>query len=318
MRSTIEWHCQDQELNPFKRWNPVRPFIQWRNGRIMDRYISRELDKRYEAWKSSKPSTKAKSIMDMTIAAYMSERKSCNKLDAEFKKWATVQIRLFLFAGHDSTAATIVYSLYMLSKHPEAAAKVRAELDQVFGEGADSAARVLKERPQEINKLPYMTAVIKETLRLFPPAAGMRGGLPGVFLRDSNGNKYPTEDLNIWIVHSAIQRHADYWPEPHKFLPDRWLVEPGHPLYPPKGGWRAFEYGPRNCIGQTLVMLDVKITLAMTVREFDIRDQYEEWDRLHPSSGIKTVFGERAYQVPLGAAHPVHGFPCKVTLRGAN
>ena len=68
-------------------------------------------------------------------------------------------------------------------------------------------------------------------------------------------------------------------------------------------------------MGQTLAMLDIKITLAMTVREFDVRDMYEEWDRRYPSKGIKEVFGERAYQVPQGAAHPVDGFPCKVSMR---
>ncbi|KAL7776975.1 hypothetical protein CFE70_007395 [Pyrenophora teres f. teres 0-1] len=315
MRSSIEWHCQDEEMNPFKRWNPMRPLIEWHNGKTMDRYINAELDKRYEDWRTNEPATRAKSVMDIAIAAYMGERKASEKLDAQFKKWATTQIRLFLFAGHDSTAATIVYSFHMLSKHPEALAKIRAEHDEVFGEDIDSVVEILKKHPEQVNKLPYTTAVIKETLRLFPPASGMRGGRPGVFLQDKNGTRYPTEGLNIWVVHGAIQRNPNYWPEPHHFIPERWLVEPGHPLYPPKGGWRPFEFGPRNCLGQTLAMLDIKITLAMTVREFDVKDQYDEWDRLHPSSGIKTVFGERAYQVPQGAAHPVHGFPCKVTSR---
>ncbi|KAF1839160.1 cytochrome P450 71B25 [Decorospora gaudefroyi] len=315
MRSSIQWHCQDEELNPFVRWNPMRPLVEWYNGRTMDRYVFAELDKRYEDWKNNEPATRAKSVMDIAIAAYMGERKASPKLDAEFKKWASAQIRLFLFAGHDSTAATIVYSLHMLSKHPEALEKIRAEHDDVFGGDVDSAAQVLKEHPEYINKLPYTTAVIKETLRLFAPASGMRGGKPGVFLRDKNGNKFPTEGIYIWIVHGAIQRNPEYWPEPHSFLPERWLVEPGHPLYPPKGGWRPFEYGPRNCLGQTLAMLDIKLTLAMIVREFDVQDQYAEWDRLHPSSGVKTVFGERAYQVAQGAAHPVHGFPCKVFSR---
>ncbi|KAJ4982701.1 AflN/verA/monooxygenase [Stagonosporopsis vannaccii] len=315
MRSSIDWHCQDEELNPFKRWNPMRPLVEWRNGRIMDQYINTELDKRYEEWKSDKIASHSKSVMDIAIASYMSERKASAKLDADFKAWATAQIRLFLFAGHDSTAATIVYALYMLSKHPEALAKTRAEHDEVFGGAADSAAQVLNDNHNQINRLSYTTAVIKETMRLFPPASGMRGGLPGVVLRDKNGNAFPTEGLNLWIVHGAIQRNPEYWPEPHSFLPDRWLVEPGHALYPPKGGWRPFEFGPRNCIGQSMSMLDLKIALAMTVREFDFSDQYAEWDRLHPSSGLKTVFGERAYQVPQGAAHPVHGFPCKVSRR---
>ncbi|KAJ4336442.1 hypothetical protein N0V95_008617 [Ascochyta clinopodiicola] len=315
MRSSIEWHCQDEELNPFKRWNPMRPLVQWRNSRIMNNYINSVLDRRYEEWRNDKVTGHANSVMDIAMEAYMSERKAAMKLDAEFKGWACAQTRLFLFAGHDSTAATIVYALHMLSKHSEALAKIRAEHDEVFGQGVDSATQVLKDRPNEVNRLPYTNAVIKETMRLFPPASGMRGGIPGVVLRGKSGNEFPTEGLSIWIVHGAIQRNPDYWPEPHSFLPERWLVEPGHVLYPPKGGWRPFEFGPRNCIGQNLSMLALKITLAMTVREFDISDQYLEYDRLHPSSGPRTVFGERAYQVPQGAAHPVHGFPCRVTRR---
>ncbi|KAF2642012.1 cytochrome P450 [Massarina eburnea CBS 473.64] len=314
LRSSLEWHFQEEEMNPFKRWNPIRPIVEWNNGRIMNRYINFELEKRYKAWKSNNH-TLTKSVMDIAIETYMKERKTSDKLDSRFKTWATTQIRLFLFAGHDSTAAAIVYSLHMLFKHPKTLAKIRAEHDNVLGGDLDSAAQVLKQHPHYINQLPYTTAVIKETLRLFPPASGMRGGLPGVFLQDKNGHKFPTENLSLWIVHSAIQRNPNYWPDPHSFLPERWLVEPGHPLHPPKGGWRPFEYGPRNCVGQTLAMLDIKVTLAMMVREFDVKDQYDEWDRMHPTTGIKTVYGERAYQVPQGAAHPVHGFPCKVSFR---
>ncbi|KAH8701392.1 cytochrome P450 71B25 [Phaeosphaeriaceae sp. PMI808] len=315
LRSSIDWHCQDEELNPFVRWNPMRPIIEWHNGRKMNRYINAELDKRYDEWKQAKPTTRAKSVMDITIAEYMNKREAAEKLDQQFKSWASAQIRLFLFAGHDSTAATIVYSLYLLSKRPDALAKIRAEHDQVLGHDISRAAQTLRERPQLVNQLSYTNAVAKETLRLFAPASGMRGGLPNVYFRDKYGNKFPTENLSIWILHSAIQRNPDYWPDPHSFIPERWLVEPGHELYPPKGGWRPFEHGPRNCVGQTLAMLDVKITLAMVVREFDIKDMYEEFDQLHPRKGVKTVWGERAYQVPLGAAHPVDGFPCRVFLR---
>jgi hypothetical protein len=83
---------------------------------------------------------------------------------------------------------------------------------------------------------------------------------------------------------------------------------------PPRGGWRLFEYRAGNCVGQTLAMLDIKVTLALTVREFDFKNEYEERGRMHSFSGIKNVYSERAYRVPQGAAHPVDGFPCKVTF----
>ncbi|KAH8428088.1 cytochrome P450 [Aspergillus melleus] len=315
MRSSVEWHCQDEEMNPFIRWNPMRPLMQWYNGQTMNRYIGIELDKRYEVWRQRDSSTRANSIIDIVLAEFMSTRTAGDKLDPDFKKWATIQIRTFLFAGHDSTAATIVYSIYLLSKHPEILAKVRSEHDEVFGSDITAAAGLLKQHPELINRLPYTLAVIKETLRLFPAASALREGQPGVYLQDKNGTKYPTEDLCIWIIHTGLQRNPNYWPDPHAFKPERWLVGPEHPLYPPKGAWRPFEFGPRDCIGQPLALLDVKITLVLTLREFDFQDRYAEWDRQHPRPGPKTVFGERAYQIPLGGSHPADGLPCRVTFR---
>ncbi|KAE8141616.1 cytochrome P450 [Aspergillus pseudotamarii] len=298
LRSQVEWHCQDEEMNPFIRWNPMRPIMQWHNGRTMSRYIGLELDKRYEDWRQQKPSARANSIIDIVLAEYMSTRPAGTTLDPEFKAWATIQLRTFLFAGHDSTAATTVYSLYLLSKHPNILSKVRREHDAVFGSDISAATGILKQHPELINRLPYTLAVIKETLRLFPAASALREGQPGVYLQDKHGTKYPTEGLCIWVIHGGIQRNPNYWPEPHAFKPDRWLVGPDHPLYPPKGAWRPFEQGPRDCIGQALALLDIKITLVLTLREFDFQDQYAEWDRQHPRSGPKTVFGERAYQIP--------------------
>jgi hypothetical protein len=62
-------------------------------------------------------------------------------------------------------------------------------------------------------------------------------------------------------------------------------------------------------------MLDVKTVLVMTIREFDIHSAYEEWDQVHLKQGIKSVNGERAYQILSGGAHPADGFSCKVSLR---
>jgi hypothetical protein len=53
----------------------------------------------------------------------------------------------------------------------------------------------------------------------------------------------------------------------------------------------------------------------MLIREFDINDAYEEFDKKNATSGIKTVNGERAYQISQGAAHPADGFPCRVSFR---
>ena len=185
----------------------------------------------------------------------------------------------------------------------------------MFGTDISSTAGTVKQYPELINRLPYTLAIIKETLRLFPAASALREGQPGVYLQDKNGTKYPTEGLCIWVIHGGIQRNPNYWPDPHVFKPERWLVGPGHPLYPPKGAWRPFEQGIRDCIGQALALVNIKITLVLILREFNFQDQYAEWDRQHPWSGPRTVFGERAYQIPQGGSHPVDGLPCRVSLR---
>lgn len=316
MRSQMEWHIRAEELNPFKRYNPVRSWKYWSNGQQMDRYISLELDKAYEEWKSSGAvAQKSKSVINLVIEEYMDGKEAKASLDPQFRKWAIVQIREFLFVGHDSTASTIVYCLYLLSKNKTALANIRTEHDKVFGSDISNATSMIKKQPQLMNQLPFTTAVIKETLRLFAPASGLRKGVPGVSLRDSKGNQYPTEGLHIWVLHQSIHRNPRYWPRADSFVPERWLVGADDPLYPPRGAWRPFEFGPRNCIGQALAMLDIKIALVMLIREFNIDDAYDEFDRLTGNNGIKTVNGERAYQISQGAAHPADGFPCRVSFR---
>ena len=79
--------------------------------------------------------------------------------------------------------------------------------------------------------------------------------------------------------------------------------------------WRSFEHGPRNCMAQGLVMTELRVVLAMVVRQFEFKPAYEEWDRLHPSVGLRVYRGERVYQIEEGAAHPVDKYPCRVYER---
>jgi cytochrome P450 len=317
LRRQVRWHVLDNKWNLLIRWNPARPFVQWYNSYQMNSYISKELDKRFNEWSENETTASSRSIIHLALTSYMAQqgdRTHPKQLDPAFRTWATIQIRLFLFAGHDSTSSTICYCFYLLQSHPQVLDKLRLEHDTVFGPNILETVEQIRKSPNLLNQLVYTTAVIKESLRLFPPASAMRGGRPDVHLKDDKGNIYPTENTNIWVLHSAVQRNPKYWPEALKFRPERWLVGPDDPLYPVKGGWRPFEQGPRNCLGQTLAMLDVKITLALTVREFDVQHAYKEWDCLHPKGKIKHVNGERAYQTQSGGAHPADGFPCRISL----
>jgi cytochrome P450 len=151
-------------------------------------------------------------------------------------------------------------------------------------------------------------------LRLFPPAGTTRAGKPRTSITDDTGTSLPTDDSILWILHVEMHRSPSYWVRPEEFLPERWLVSPGHELYPQPGAWRPFELGPRNCIGQALVMIELRVILACLVREFDVVPAYDEMDGQQERKGVKLLRGERAYQVEKGAAHPVDGYPCRIRL----
>jgi Cytochrome P450 len=321
MINQVKWKMPNQESDPIQWLNFIRPIMEWYNGRQMDAYINQELDKRFIAYKSgSVPAEKDSqftSVIDLALKDYMADpaRSASGHLDNEFRTMTRRNIRMFLFVGHDSSSSTICYCYHLLFTHPDALARIRAEHDSVLGTDYSTAPAALSSDPHLLNQLPYTNAVIKEAMRLFPAASGIRQGLPGVDLVDDDGTRYPTENAMVWIQHSEMQRSPRYWERGNEFIPERWLVGPEDPLYPAKGAWRPFEFGPRNCIGQPLVMTEIKTTLALTIREFNIVPMYDKFDAENPKKGACSVDGESVYQIEEGAAHPRDHYPCRVTFR---
>ncbi|KAK8178168.1 cytochrome P450 monooxygenase-like protein [Phyllosticta citrichinensis] len=252
LRSIVEWTSFGGEINPFKRWNPLRPLAIWYHGRSLDKLIHAELDRRFAERKAAleKPAeTGGKSVASLALDNYIKDHASAEteSIDPTFKLYATAQIRMFLVAGHDTTSSAITYAFHLLYTNPTAIASIRSEHDAVLGTDPEVAGEMLSHDPGLLNQLPYTVAVIKEALRLFPPAGGIRMGSSDIVLSTEDGNRYPTADCSVWILHGAIQRDPDYWPRPEEFLPERWLVGPDHVLYPRvKGAWRPFELGPHG------------------------------------------------------------------------
>ena len=164
----------------------------------MDRFIGKELDKRYDELKADPENLRSKAVIDLVLQAYISkDAKIPEKLNAEFRLFAIRQIRTFVFAGHDSTSSTICYILHLPALNPDALASIRAEHDPVFGTESSAATSMLQERPHLTNSLPYTTAVIKEAMRLFTPAGCTRAGKPNEDVVDDQGNYCPTENAII-------------------------------------------------------------------------------------------------------------------------
>lgn len=286
----------------------------------MNQYLDQEIDKRFEERAlAGSGDPKSKSVISLAMEKVLSGSEGTVLSQKAFKEVMKPQLRMFLFAGHDTTSSTLLYCYLLLSRNPEVLAKVRAEHDKVFGSDASTehCVRVISNNPTLLNEIPYTSAVTKEVLRIFPPAGSMRQGRPDLILTDEEGRQFPTDGCQIWTLSLWMHHRSEVFSRPDEFIPERWLANPGDPLYPKKGSWRAFEWGARACIGQTLAQLELRAVLVMTARTFDITPAYDEWDRLHPRAGIKTVDGNRVYQAELGGggAHPVDGFPVRVTLR---
>ena len=229
-------------------------------------------------------------------------------MDSTFKRVAMSQIKLFLFSGHDTTSSTVCYIFYVLAMNPTVLARVRAEHASIIGLEASKTASLVKSDPFLLNQLPYTLAVIKETLRMYPAVSSTRAGEPNFSVSDDTGRLFPTDGFLVWANPQPIHRDPTYWEQPDSFLPERWLVTPGDPLHPVKGAWRPFEHGPRNCIGQELAMLEIKVIMVMTVRRFEIELMYEQSGC---GKGIRTVYAQRGYQIQR--AQPSDDLPCRVT-----
>ncbi len=157
----------------------------------------------------------------------------------------------YLVAGHETTATTLTWMAYMLSKHPIVARRLQDELDEVLG-GELPTLEVL-------DRLPYLHRVIQETMRLYP-AAFM---LPREVVSEDRLGDY-TIPAKSWVLLSpyVTHRRPELWPNPQGFDPDRFLPEevakrPNHAYFP-------FFAGPHKCIGQGMAMMEMKL-LAATI-----------------------------------------------------
>ncbi|KAI0096749.1 vera protein [Nemania sp. FL0031] len=265
--------------------------------------------------------SQVKTIVDLAIKYVDKDDPNASraKPNAEFVDRLVSNLKVFLFAGHDTTAATIVFMIKLLQDHPECLAKLRAEHDAVLGPDPNLAVDTLKESPHLLYSLPYTLGVIKETLRLNPLAATIRTASPGFHLTAPGSPfRYPVDSWNVWLSAPGVARNPNYWARPDEFLPERWSVPEGDPLHPVNSSaWAPFSIGPRNCIGMELALIELRIVSVFVARRFEIEEAWDDWDRLKNSTATDkpTMFGERLYWGGSGIVHPKDKMPVHVRLR---
>ncbi len=161
-------------------------------------------------------------------------------------------ITLFL-AGHETTALTLAYTLYLLGKYPDVERRVVAELDEVLGDRLPTAA--------DVKRLPYLDRVVKESMRLYPPAwTTGREATEDFELRGVRVPKGAQLLMSQWVVH----RDPRFFPNPEAFDPDRWAPEKAAAL--PRYAFFPFGGGPRVCIGNHFATMEAMLMLAIFVK----------------------------------------------------
>jgi cytochrome P450 len=159
-------------------------------------------------------------------------------------------LTLFI-AGHETTASALTWTLFLLSQHPRVLADL---LDELVGKlGGQTPAM------EQLNDLPLLESVIKESMRLLPPFIWQ--------LRLSQApceiGPYSLPQGTMVIVSSIITHHrADLYPQPHQFRPERWLT-----IDPTPYEYFPFSAGPRMCLGATFAMLEMKIVLSTILQQ---------------------------------------------------
>ncbi|GFS48647.1 cytochrome P450 4V2 [Nephila pilipes] len=170
------------------------------------------------------------------------------------------EVDTFMFEGHDTTGMTLSWALFCLGINPEIQLRAQEELDEIFDD--DISRGITRE---DITKMKYLECVIKETLRLYPiiPFIARECRKPFKVL----GHEVPPGSMCMILI-TELHHDQDSFPEPEKFIPDRFFPENSEGRHP--YAYIPFSAGPRNCIGQKYAMMEVKVILADVLRLFHV------------------------------------------------
>lgn len=203
-----------------------------------------------------------------------------------------------LFAGQDTSAATLSWTLHLLSLHPQEQQKVVEEVRSVLS-SLDEGEMVSK---NTISQLPYLDAVIKESMRLYPVA-------PFIVRKLTTDVTIPIESQSveddatttskqatsipestfacIWIY--ALQRNPKLWTKPDEFIPERWIdpdLRSNDLGQQEVGSYMPFALGPRNCLGQPIAQVILRVLLARILNKYEVRDpKFDALQRLGEETG---------------------------------
>ena len=193
------------------------------------------------------------------------------------------EISTLMLAGHETTANALSWTWMLLSQNPEAASKLHKELNEVL----EGRSPTIEDLPQ----LPYADAVIKESMRLYPPVSLIgREAVEDVKIGEYMIPKGCVVMLSQWVLHHSPK----YFDKPESFKPERWLGDLEKEL--PRGVYFPFGDGPRVCIGKGFALMEAVLVLATVAQKYELTLVPEH--KIVPQPSI-TLRPEHGIQVTL-------------------
>jgi cytochrome P450 len=215
-------------------------------------------------------------LLSMLLAAEDAEDAKKRLTDVEIRDQA---MTLFI-AGHETTANALAWTWHLVGQHEDVRTKVKAEIDAVLG--PDRLPGL-----EDVAKLPYTTAVLSESMRIYPPVwvVGRRA------LEDVTIGDYEVPARTIVITSQyLIHRDERFWPDPLEFRPERWLDDAAQAARP-KFAYFPFGGGGRVCIGEAFAWTEGVILLAVMARRWRFEAVAGHPIDINPTVTLRPKFG---------------------------
>ena len=168
---------------------------------------------------------------------------------------AVDELKQYLWAGTETTALTLAWSLYLTSVHPEAADRIRREGEEVYGDRMPNA--------DDYSALIYTRSVIQETMRIYPPIWGL---IRVADVDDEIGGKEIRKGDRVALFAYGAHHDPRFWDEPEKFDPERWMGAKAKSRV--KYSYLPFGGGKRSCIGGAMSQVENTLALSRLLRRF--------------------------------------------------
>lgn len=196
------------------------------------------------------------------------------------------EVLTLFVAGHETTANSLTFTLYLLAKNPAVKKRLQQEISEVIPTGEITF--------EALQKLTYTNWVIKESMRLYPPA----WMIPREATQEDVVGGYRVKKGDKVLASPYAMHHSErYWDRPEEFIPERFTAE--NMKDRPRYSYFPFGGGARLCVGNNFALMEMQIVLAMLISRFDfyLPDNFE------------------MELTPLITLRPKNGLPMKVANR---